>query len=135
MKLCQSLTVFAVIFLIFSCSQSSDIEQELENKAIIDAEAKELLQTEQLEIVETVLNLDDTLYELDLVLNGEAGKFTESFDDTNNKLIDLNKKIIDLRENLYSQADGLEDIRIQSIEPIVKDAMEKYEAKKQSHTD
>lgn len=135
MKFFRSLTFFAVIILLFSCSQRSDTEKDQENKAIIDAKANELLQTEQLEIVETVLNLDDTLYELDLVLNGEAGKFTESFDETNNKLIDLKKSLIQLRENLYSQAADLEDIRIQSIEPIVKDAMEKYEAKKQSHTD
>ena len=135
MKFCQTLKAFTVIIILISCSQRPDTEKELENKAIIDAEANELLQTEQLEIVETLLNLDDTLYELDLVLNGEAGKFTESFDETNNKLIDLKEKLSQLRENLYSQADDLEDIRIQSIEPIVKDAMEKYEAKIQSHSD
>jgi uncharacterized protein YukE len=135
MKFCQTLTVFTVIIILFSCSQRLDTEQELEHKAIIDAEANELLQTEQLEIVETLLNLDDNLYELDLVLNGEAGKFTESFDETNHKLTDLNEKLRKLRENLYSQADALEDIRIQSIEPIVNDAMEKYEAKKESDTD
>lgn len=135
MKICQNFLVFMLIPLFFSCSQNLDADKDLKNKAIIDAEANELLQTEQLAIVETLLNLDDNLYELDLALNGEAGKYTDSFDETNHKLSDVNEKLRDLRDNLYSQANSLKAIRIQSIEPIVKEALEKYEANKQSDTD
>lgn len=130
MKFLPALNLFIILIFLTSCSQRRDTERELASKAIIDSEMNELIEAEELEIVETLLNLDETLYELDMTLHGEAGKFTESFEDTNNKLIEVKQKLNKLEGDLYNQAEALEILRLQTIEPIVEDAMNKYEAAK-----
>ncbi|WP_171832039.1 hypothetical protein [Oceanispirochaeta sp. M1] len=122
------MNIFITLIILTSCSQRRDTERALASKAIIDSEMNEMIEVEQLEIVETLLNLDETLYELDMALNGEAGKITESFAATNHKLTEAKQKLNKLEGDLYNQADALKILRLNTIEPIVEDAMKKYEA-------
>ncbi|MBF9014779.1 MULTISPECIES: hypothetical protein [unclassified Oceanispirochaeta] len=128
MKFRPAMNIFITLIILTSCSQRRDTERALASKAIIDSEMNEMIEVEQLEIVETLLNLDETLYELDMALNGEAGKITESFAATNHKLTEAKQKLNKLEGDLYNQADALKILRLNTIEPIVEDAMKKYEA-------
>lgn len=122
--LTSALTVLIMISTILSsCSDKRTLNSEAERKQLIDAKANELVESENPEIVDQLLNLDVTLDELDMSLQGEAGDFLDGFKDSNQKLTEIKEKLKTLKKDLYDQAAALERLRLNVIEPVVSEAL------------
>ncbi|MDC7241858.1 MAG: hypothetical protein PQJ50_16005 [Spirochaetales bacterium] len=114
--------VLVPILLIPSCGRA--YRQEMAEKALKDAEAREDLTEEIPGLVEALEETEEMLNELELLLQGEESSFSGDFENTDRSIRDLEDRLLQLEEDLKDHTGELEKIREEIILPVLDKALE-----------
>ncbi|QEN07180.1 hypothetical protein EXM22_03940 [Oceanispirochaeta crateris] len=105
---------FSILILLLSCNN----RKEQRNKALEDAGAIVMEEPEVIPILQTILELEETLADVNASLNGKNGNFKKTLNDADQSLQKIQLQIEELKIQLNQQELKFQDLR-QEVEVLM----------------
>jgi phage shock protein A len=113
-QLSRVLWFFSILILLLSCNN----RKEQRNKALEDAGAIVMEEPEVIPILLTILDLEETLADVNASLNGKDGNFKKTLKDADQSLQDIQLQMEELKIQLNQQELKIQDLR-QDVEVLM----------------